>query len=57
MWHLESWYRWTYLLGNNRDADIENRGVDTGKKGECGTNWEFRTEMCTLLCVRKRATC
>ena len=57
MWHLESWYRWTYLLGNNRDADIENRGVDTGKKGEGGTNWEFRTEMCTLLCVRKRATC
>ena len=30
MWNLEKWYRWSYL--QNRDRDIENKGMDT--KGE-----------------------
>ena len=30
MWYLEKWYRWTYLQGRNRDADIENGRVDKG---------------------------
>ena len=24
IWNLEKWYRWTYVQGRNRDADIEN---------------------------------
>ena len=34
MWNLEKLYRWTYLQGRNRDADIKNRHVDTGGWGE-----------------------
>ena len=33
MWTLEKWYRWTYFQGRNRDANIENRYVDTAVKG------------------------
>ena len=34
-WNLERWCWWTYLQGSNRDADIENRFVDTvGEGGE-----------------------
>ena len=33
LWNLE-----TYLQGNNRDADIENRFVDTVGDGEDGMN-------------------
>ena len=29
-------YRWTYLQGRNRDADIENGLVDMGGKGRVG---------------------
>ena len=25
MWNLERWYWWTYLQGNNGEADIENK--------------------------------
>ena len=45
MWNLKEkkWYRWTYLQGRNRDADIENGYVDTGfGEGEGGVNWEMR---------------
>ena len=31
MWNLEKWYRWTYLQGRNRDADVENGQVDMGE--------------------------
>ena len=31
MWNLEKWYRWTYLQGRNRDADVENGHVDMGE--------------------------
>ena len=33
MWNLEKWYRWTYFQGRNRDANIENRYVDTAVRG------------------------
>ena len=46
MWDLENCYRWTYLLGRNRDADIGNRCVDTGwnESGEWGCF------LCTSMC-------
>ena len=34
-------YWWTYLEGRNRDADTENRPVDSGEE-EDGTNGESR---------------
>ena len=40
MWNLEKWYRWTYLQGRNRDADVENGHVDIGEEGDNGMNWE-----------------
>ena len=36
MWSLEKWYRWTYLKGRIKDADIENGCMDTEGKGEWG---------------------
>ena len=42
IWNLESssnW--WTYLQGNNRDADLENRLMDTVGKEVDGMNWEW----------------
>ena len=35
MRNLEKWYRWTYLQGSNRGADLEDRCVDTveGREG------------------------
>ena len=38
VWNLGKWYRRTYLQGRNRDADIENRFVDTVGEEERGTN-------------------
>ena len=39
MCNLEKRYRCTYLLRRNRDADDEDRHVDTGRgEGESGTN-------------------
>ena len=38
--NLEKWYWWTYFQGRNRDADLENRLVDTVQKGESGWKWE-----------------
>ena len=35
-WNLEKWYRWTYLQGRNRKADVENGRVDTVGKGRVG---------------------
>ena len=40
MGNLEKWYRWTYLQGRNRDADIENRGVAMVGVNGGGMNWE-----------------
>ena len=52
IWNLERWYRWTYLQGRNRDADIENRLVNTMGEEEGGMNRESNTEACTLSCVK-----
>ena len=48
-------YRWMYLQGRNREADVENRLVDTAGEGEGGTNWE-RTETYTLSYVKRIAS-
>ena len=42
IWNLEKWYRWTYLQGGNRDADIENKHVDTGEGVGRGGKDELR---------------
>ena len=40
IWNLEKWY-WSIYLGDcNRDADIQNRLVDTVGEGEGGMNWQ-----------------
>ena len=56
IWNLEKWYWLTYLQGNTRDADIENRLVDTVGDGEGGMNWESSTETYTLLYVKQIAS-
>ena len=35
MWNLEKWYSLIYFQVRNRDADLEDEGVDTarGKEG------------------------
>ena len=38
------WYRWSYLQGRNKDADIENRLEDTVGGREDGMNWESNTD-------------
>ena len=35
---LKKWYRWSCLQSTNRDADVENKCMDT--KRERGNNWE-----------------
>ena len=51
VWNLEKWYRWTYLLGRERDTDIENRQVDIGREGTGGMNWEFKIDILyTTMC-------
>ena len=40
MWTLEKWYRLTYLQGRNREADIENRHVDTVEGGNGRGGWD-----------------
>ena len=45
-------YWWIYLQDRNRDADTENRLVDTAGAEEGGMNWESgSTETYTLACV------
>ena len=43
------WYRWTYLQGRKRDADVGNGPVDVGGGG---MNWEIRSDICALACVK-----
>ena len=47
LWNLEKCYWWTHLQSRNRDADTENRFVDTAGKGEGGINWKRGTETYT----------
>ena len=53
VWNLERWYWWTHLQGSSRDADIENRLVDTVGEGEGGMNWESSEETYTLPYVKQ----
>ena len=46
MWNLENCYRWTYLLGRNRDADVGNRCVDTG----WNDSGDWGCFLCTSTC-------
>ena len=46
------WWTYTYLQGRNRDADIENRLVETAREGEGGTNGESSIETYTLPYVQ-----
>ena len=39
MWNLGKWYRRIYVQGRNRDTDMENGLVGTGK-GKVGTPGE-----------------
>ena len=47
----------TGLPGRNRDADVENKRMDT-KRGKCwgggggGMNWEIGIDMYTLMCIK-----
>ena len=45
MWNLEKWYRWTYLQGKNRDADIEIGFVNTEREEEGWMNLESRIDI------------
>ena len=56
IWNLEKWYWWIYLQVRNRDADIENRLVDTTGEGEGRINWEGSIEMYASLYVKKIAS-
>ena len=52
-WHLEKWYRWTYLQGRNRDTDGENKHIDMERGGwewdELGDCvWYIYTSMCKI---------
>ena len=46
MWHIERWYRWVYLQGRNRDADVGNRYADMAW-GVGGTNWKIQSSSVT----------
>ena len=52
MWNPEKWYRGNYLQGRNRDAGVKKGHVDMVGEGEGGTNWEIRTDIHTLPCVK-----
>ena len=44
------------MQGRNRDADVENRYVDTEQEGEGGMSWESRIDIDTLPCVKQLAS-
>ena len=50
MWNLGKWYRWTNLQSRNRDTDIKNVQIPRGEKG--GMDWEIRTAVHILLCIK-----
>ena len=56
IWNIEKWYWWIYLQGSNRDANIENRLVDTVAEGEGWMNWEHSIETYTLPYVKQIAS-
>ena len=54
IWHLEEWYCWAYLQGRDRNADPEDRLVDTATEGEDGTNWKSSVETYISICRTDR---
>ena len=55
IWNLEKWYRWTYLQGRNKVANLENRHR-AEREVEAGKNWENATDLyiyCVCVCVCK----
>ena len=51
-WNLEKWNSWAYLQDSSRDADVENRLVDTVGEGKSGMNWESSIETYTRPWVK-----
>ena len=52
MWHLEKWYRWTYLKSRNRDRDTENKRTDTRQGKGSGMSWEIGLGIHTLPWIK-----
>ena len=50
MWNLEKWYRWTYLQGKNRDADVQNGYADMRGEWDGGVNRDIGIDIYTLPC-------
>ena len=49
--NLEQWYRWTYLLGKNTDADTADGHADTGQgESRAGTNWNSSMAIHSTTC-------
>ena len=44
MWNLEKWYSLIYFQVRNRDADLEDEGVDTAR-GKEGAGWSERAAL------------
>lgn len=55
MQNPETWYKWTYLQGRNRNAEVENEQMDPGQgqKGG-GMDWEIGVTY-TRCCVWSRS--
>ena len=44
------------LKKRNRDTDVEDGFVVTGREGEGGMNWGIRIDIHTLPCLKQRAS-
>ena len=51
MWNLEIWFRWTYLQGRNRGADLENRLMDTVEEEGCMYSESSIDVHCCCCCL------
>ena len=54
VWNLGKWYRWTYMQGRNRDADVEKnvwipRGGGWVELGDW--DWYIHTVLICLICL------
>ena len=50
IWNLEKWYWWSCLPGSTRDADLEDRFVDTAGEGEAGVLREYHGNTYIAMC-------
>ena len=46
----KKWYRGTYLQSRNRD--IYREQMCGHREGKGGTNWEIKTDIYTLRCIK-----